>query len=405
MTIEININPVVKNIPQALSVYINQIISELKADGRKIITLSLGEAFFDIPSFDYNDIDVDAGYHYSDSLGLPSLRKKISNYYAKQYDVSVNPDNELLITAGSKPAIFMCMLTVLNRDDEVLVHEPAWLSYQEQVRLAGGKAKFIPYSESILNFSQYFTNKTKMLILNNPNNPQGKLYSKEDLVNIYTICRERGVFLLVDEAYSDFVVNDDFISAGYALPDKEFLFIVNSLSKNFGLSGWRIGYVISNDYLISQLLKLNQHLITCAPTLLMLYIDKHFDLLLSSTLPQAVEVTEKRSEVVKYIKHIGMACLEGGSTFYVFLDVSSFRGSTYNLCMYLLLNHGIAVVPGSAYGESTESFVRISVGAEDFEIICYALNIINEEINNVDISSAVVRKLMLDAGLPLMELS
>ena len=213
------------------------------------------------------------------------------------------------------------------------------------------------------------------------------------------------MFLLVDEAYSDFVVNDDFISAGYALPDKEFLFIVNSLSKNFGLSGWRIGYVISNDYLISQLLKLNQHLITCAPTLLMLYIDKHFDLLLSSTLPQAVEVTEKRSEVVKYIKHIGMACLEGGSTFYVFLDVSSFRGSTYNLCMYLLLNHGIAVVPGSAYGESTESFVRISVGAEDFEIICYALNIINEEINNVDISSAVVRKLMLDAGLPLMELS
>ena len=153
----------------------------MKADGRKIITLSLGEAFFDIPSFDYNDIDVDAGYHYSDSLGLPSLRKKISNYYAKQYDVSVNPDNELLITAGSKPAIFMCMLTVLNRDDEVLVHEPAWLSYQEQVRLAGGKAKFIPYSESILNFSQYFTNKTKMLILNNPNNPQGKLYSKEDL--------------------------------------------------------------------------------------------------------------------------------------------------------------------------------------------------------------------------------
>jgi len=400
---ENNINPVVKNIPQALSVYINQVAFDLQKQGKNIITLSLGEAFFDIPEFDYNDIDIKKGYHYSDSLGLPSLREKIAGYYHKHYNVTVDSASEILITAGSKPAIFMCMLTVLDKGDEVLIHEPAWLSYQEQARLAGGEAKFIPYHEDSINFKAYFTDKTKMLILNNPNNPQGKLYSKNELVEIYNQCKKHQVFLLVDEAYSDFVIDDDFISAGSALKDKDNLFIVNSLSKNFGMSGWRIGYVVSNKYLIHQLLKLNQHLITCAPTLLMLYTDKHFDKLQNSTLPQAVKVTEKRLQIIKIIDSMGMNYLSGSATFYIFLDVSKFKGSTFDLSMYLLVKHGIAVVPGIAYGESTEGFIRISVGVEDIEVTRFALQVINDTVNHTNISHDELQKLVLAANLPLME--
>ncbi|MEY8213731.1 MAG: pyridoxal phosphate-dependent aminotransferase [Colwellia sp.] len=403
MITESNINPIVKNIPQALSVYINQVAYDLKKQGKDIITLSLGEAFFDIPEFDYNDIDLKQGYHYSDSLGLPSLREKIAGYYHKHYNVKFDSESEILITAGSKPAIFMCMLTVLDKGDEVLIHEPAWLSYQEQAKLAGGEAKFIPYHENSFNFKTYFTDKTKMLILNNPNNPQGKLYSKDELVDIYNQCKKHQIFLLVDEAYSDFVIDDQFISAGSALKDKENLFIVNSLSKNFGMSGWRIGYVVSNKYLIHQLLKLNQHLITCAPTLLMLYTDKHFDKLQNSTLPQAVKVTEKRLQIIEIINNMGMNYLSGSATFYIFLDVSKYKGSTFDLAMYLLVKHGIAVVPGIAYGESTEGFIRISVGTEDIETTIFALQVINDTINHIEISHDELQKLVLAANLPLMD--
>jgi aspartate/methionine/tyrosine aminotransferase len=403
MITEQNINPIVKNIPQALSVYINQVAYDLKSQGQKIITLSLGEAFFDIPEFDYNDIDIKQGYHYSDSLGLPSLRQKIAGYYHKHYDVSFDAGSEILITAGSKPAIFMCMLTVLDKGDEVLIHEPAWLSYQEQARLAGGEAKFIPYHEDSFSFKTYFTDKTKMLILNNPNNPQGKLYSKDELIHIYNQCKKHQVFLLVDEAYSDFVTDDKFISAGCALKDKDNLFIVNSLSKNFGMSGWRIGYVVSNKYLIHQLLKLNQHLITCAPTLLMLYTDKHFDKLKKSTLPQAIEVTKKRLQIIEIINDLGMNYLSGSATFYIFLDVAKYKGSTFDLAMYLLVKHGIAVVPGIAYGESTEGFIRISVGVEDIETTSSALKIINDTVNHTEISHDELQELLLAANLPLMD--
>ena len=376
---------------------------DLKRRGKTVVSLSLGEAFFDIPKFDYNDIDLDQGYHYSDSLGLPSLREKIAGFYGNQYDAPLNSDSEILLTAGSKAAIFMCMLAVLQRDDEVLIHEPAWLSYQEQARLAGGEAKFIPYHENINNFQQYFNDKTKLLIINNPNNPQGKLYSKDELICIYQQCKQRGVFLLIDEAYSDFVLGHDFVSAGCALVDKDNLFIVNSLSKNFGMSGWRIGYVISNESMIKQLLKLNQHLITCAPTLLMLYLDKHFDSLLAATLPQALLVTEKRQSVVEIIDKLGMSYLAGSATFYIFLNVEAFQGSTFDLALYLLAKHAIAVVPGIAYGQSTAGFIRISVGTESLETITQALYIIQDVVENLVISRDEIMVLARDAGLELME--
>jgi len=397
------INPIVQQIPQALSVYINQAVYDLKRRGKTVISLSLGEAFFDIPKFDYNDIDLEQGYHYSDSLGLPSLREKIAEFYGRQYDAPLNSDSDILLTAGSKAAIFMCMLTVLQRDDEVLIHEPAWLSYQEQARLAGGEAKFIPYHEKIDHFKQYFNDKTKLLIINNPNNPQGKLYSKDELISLYQQCKQRGVFLLVDEAYSDFVLGHDFVSAGCVLADKDNLFIVNSLSKNFGMSGWRIGYVISNSAMIRQLLKLNQHLITCAPTLLMLYLDKHFDTLLAATLPQALLVTEKRQQVLKVIDKLGMSYLPGCATFYIFLNVEVFQGSTFDLALYLLAKYAIAVVPGIAYGQSTADFIRISVGAESIETITQALHIIHDVVDNVVINQDEIMSLVRDADLELME--
>src|SRR3990167_11467029 len=148
---ELQVSQKINEMPGALSVYFNQLVYDLKRKQQDITTLSLGEAFFKIPYFDFQRLDFDRGYHYSDTKGLPSLREKIANYYCKQYETSISEDN-IIISAGSKMIIYMCMQAILNPNDEVLIHEPAWLSYKEQAHIVGAKACFIPYFYDCKNF-------------------------------------------------------------------------------------------------------------------------------------------------------------------------------------------------------------------------------------------------------------
>ena len=140
-----------------------------------------------------------------------------------------------------------------------------------------------------------------MLVINNPNNPVGRLYTNEELQTLNDICKKNGVWLLVDEAYSDFLEPGLFKSALSFDKSLETTIVVNSLSKNMGMSGWRIGYVIAHKNLIREILKLNQHLITCAPTILQLYLIKYFDDILSITLPQARDTLSKRNRIMSLI--------------------------------------------------------------------------------------------------------
>lgn len=385
----IDINKTVKDIPEALSIYINQLVYSEKRLGIDVITMSLGEAFFDIPQFSFDEIDFIKGYHYSDSLGLPELRTKILNYYNQNYGAKIPNINNIMISSGSKAIIYMVMMLVLNQGDEVLIHEPAWLSYQEQAKLAGGRPVFIPYDAELKDFSDFFSEKTKLLILNNPNNPAGWVYDSEQLRNLYHECRDKGIYILMDEAYSDFVQDDEkFVSLASIADDLDGIFIVNSLSKNMGMSGWRIGYLIAEEEMILQALKLNQHIITCAPTVLQMYMARFFEDIIRITIPQAKSVVSKRKRMTEYLDSIGLKHLAGGSTFYIFIDVQNLKVTTLDFCLYLLLKYGIAVVPGSAYGKSTAGFIRVGIGAESEERLVRAFDIIklvyDRQLTDVD---------------------
>lgn len=367
----------IQEIPEALSIYINQIVYSERRKGIDITTLSLGESYFDIPMQSFEEIDFVKGYHYSDSMGLPELRNQILKYYNKRYHTNLENINNILISSGSKPIIYMVMQSILNEGDEILIHEPAWLSYQEQAKLVGAVPRFIPYDCVINSFPKFFTEKTKLLILNNPNNPAGWIYTEEQLSFIYTECSKRGIYILMDEAYSDFVLDDnEFCSLAKIVPDLEGIFVVNSLSKNMGMSGWRVGYVIGEESRIRNILKLNQHLITCAPTILQMYLSKYFDDIINITLPQVKEVVKKRARIINYMEEIGLKYLKGSSTFYIFLNVKDIKEDVLDFCLYLLFKYGIATVPGSAYGKSTNKFIRIGIGAESEERIYYALDVI-----------------------------
>jgi aspartate aminotransferase/aminotransferase len=369
----------VERIPEAMSIYFNQLVYDLKRAGEDIVVLSLGEAFFDIPLFDFRKLDINKAYHYSDSRGIPELRAKIADYYRRYYGAPVDPQTELLISAGSKPILYMALLCTLDPGDELLVHEPAWLSYQEHARLIGATPKFIPYDSPVEKFEDYFTPRTRVLVINNPNNPAGRMYSRLDLEVLYEACRTRGIYLLIDEAYSDFVLDQGFVSLAEVAPDKDGAIIVNSLSKNMGMSGWRVGYLISNPFIVDAVLKANQHIITCAPTILLYYCATYFDRIIGVTLPQVREVVRKRARVSKMMDQLSLRRLGGGATFYFFVDIGDFPGTSQDFATKLLYERSIAVVPGSAYGESTDRFVRVSIGTESEERIWEALQVIQAQ--------------------------
>jgi aspartate aminotransferase/aminotransferase len=280
----------------------------------------------------------------------------------------------MLITAGSKIGVYYALQTILNDGDEVLLLEPFWVSYTEQVKLVGAIPKSVPNNVNVHDLENFVTSKTRVLILNNPQNPTGKNYSRKELEHIFEVAKRFDIAIISDEAYSDFVCDDDvFISMGSIDPAFERTVIVNSISKNFGISGWRIGYLISNMEIVDVALKLTQHTMTCAPTPLLMYLDRYFEDIIQVTKPQIDLLLRKRSRVLNSITDVGLRVELGNSTFYFFVDIRPSGLDSIAFCDRLLQEYKVVAVPGIGYGASCDHFVRISIGSETEERINHGL--------------------------------
>jgi aspartate aminotransferase/aminotransferase len=373
---------IVKNSIQAMSIMYNNMVYEMQREGIDVTVLSLGEAFFNIPLFSFNDLPSSKIYHYSHSRGIIELRECISKYFLNQYDISFSPEREIIVTAGSKIAIHMGLMAVLNSGDEVIIHEPAWVSYPEQVKLCYGVPVQVPFYEEVFDFEKYITNRTKVIIINSPNNPRGKVFSLEELSYLYQLAKKYKLFILSDEAYSDFLLEEEkFISMANLDREKRHTLICNSISKNYGISGWRLGYVITNAELTNQILKINQHLVTCPATILEYYIAKHFFEIIKITKPQIRAVVIQRQEIAKFMDKIGLKYLPGTATFYFFVSIEGSSLSSMDFCTKLLKEEHICVVPGIGYGPSCNKYVRVSVGTEPLERIQHGLLKLKELID------------------------
>jgi aspartate aminotransferase/aminotransferase len=352
-------------IGQASSIAVNNLVYEMKEAGRDIITLSLGEAFFDLP---LPEFDPAAGvdlHHYTHSRGVPLLRERLAAYYGDHCQVPVDPERELIITAGSKMAIFMALLAVVRPGDEVLVREPLWVSYPDQIRLAGGLPVSVPHHVPVEGLQEYITPRTRAIVVNNPQNPSGQLLGADEVRELHRLAERHGLVLIADEAYNEFVpLGAEFVSLGVLDPAKQHTVICNSMSKNYGISGWRVGYLIGSAGLLDDVLKLQQHLVTCAPSILSHFLAENFADLLAVTRPQIAEVVACRNRMEKTLAAAGVETLPGDSTFYLFADISRTGVGSEQFARDLLLEQGVSVVPGTGYGASCADFVRISVGAE-----------------------------------------
>jgi aspartate aminotransferase/aminotransferase len=183
-----------------------------------------------------------------------------------------------------------------------------------------------------------------------------------------------------DEAYSDFLLDDEFISLGSIDRNKEYSIIFNSISKNYGISGWRLGYVIANEEVTFNILKVNQHLITCPATVLEYYIARNFYEILDVTIPQIHDLIRKRRELAKYMDEIGLKYMDGSATFYFFVSTEPSKLTSEEFCTRLLQEDLVSVVPGLGYGYSCDKFVRVSVGTAAMEDNKYGLDKIKELI-------------------------
>jgi aminotransferase len=293
--------------------------------------------------------------------------------------VPVDPDRELIVTAGSKAAIHMSLMAILDPGDEVIIQEPAWVSYAEQVRLCHGTPVLVPLGEGTEDLGRHVTGRTKAIIVNNPHNPSGRVLDGVELEHLHGLARKHGLYLVADEAYSDFLVDGDtFLSCGRLDLDKEHTIICNSMSKNYGMSGWRIGYAITNPALAYQILKINQHVLTCPATILEHYLARHFDEILAVTKPQIAAVVTRRRELARDLDALGLACLPGSATFYFFVSTEPSRLTSEAFCTTLLQEHHVSVVPGIGYGRSCDGYVRVSVGTESMERTRHGLRMLRE---------------------------
>ena len=361
----------------ALSIRFNNRVYEMQAAGEDVIVLSLGEAFFDVPLGDFPRTD--RALHYSHSRGVPALRDCIASDY---YGVPIDPDSEIVVTAGSKIAIYLALLTMLDPGDEVIVPEPAWVSYTEQVRLCHGTPVTVPHDVPVTEWERHVTPRTRAIIVNAPNNPSGAMFGDAEWGLLHDLAQRRNLRLLCDEAYSEFIPRGHrFQSGAVGDPDKAHTVICNSLSKNFGMSGWRIGYVIAERVFIDQLIKAQQHLVTCAPTPLSLYVADHYHELRQATRRQIAAVVERRQVVSRALEERGIGQLPGEATFYVFASVAPSMLGSEPFCERLLSEHHVAAVPGRGYGPSCDGYIRLSVGAETLERTLTAVDAIAELIS------------------------
>jgi len=362
------------DVDRAMSIKYNTMVYELQRRGEKVLVMSLGEAFFQIPLYPMDNLPANAINHYSHSRGLPELRTRLCEYFQQEYDVPIDEEREILITAGSKIAIHMALMAILNPGDEVLFPEPAWVSYSEQVKLCRGIPVGIPYDKTIAEYAPYITPRTRALIINNPHNPRGSVYSEDELLALLQLAREHNLWLLSDEAYSDFVLDRSFISIGRLDREKRHSIIFNSMSKNYGISGWRIGYLIGNAEIVDAVLRINEHLITCPATILEYYLARHFYDLLEVTKPQIRDLLLKRQQLSAYMDRIGLKYLPGTATFYFFVSIAPSKLGSEEFCTRLLNEDLICIVPGVGYGASCDSFVRVSIGAATLEENMHGLN-------------------------------
>ncbi len=335
----------------------------------EVISLGVGEPDFDTPWHVREEgiYSLEKGRtFYTSNAGLMELKVEIDRYLKRKCGVSYDPANEILVTVGGSEAIDLAMRAMLDPGDEVILPEPCYVSYKPCVILADGVPVTIPLQEknefklTAEELEAAITDKTKILVLPFPNNPTGSVMTREDLEPIAKLCIEHDIFVVSDEIYGALTYGTDHVTIA-SLPGMwERTVLINGFSKAYAMTGWRLGYACAPAEILAQMLKIHQFAIMCAPT-----TSQYAAVEAMRNGDDDVEMmreayNQRRRFLVHTFREMGLDCFEPFGAFYIFPSIKSTGMTSDEFAEKLLKEEKVAVVPGTAFGDSGEGFLRIS---------------------------------------------
>ena len=377
-----------ENLNFSATIEIADKVKELESQGHKIIQLSGGQPHIATPDniklAAINALKNNQTF-YSHSRGIPLLRKEIIKKYSIEHGTFLDPDKNILITPGVKQAILYFMLAFIDPGDEVLIPIPSWMSYAEIVKIAGGVPVFVECDKEKdfdINIDLIFTaltDRTKAIILNSPNNPTGQIYSRDKLIALNNLCIEKNIFLLCDEIY-DHVVFENYQNCSIAEINPEFKnsVLFNGFSKTYSMTGWRLGYVIAQDFVIDAMLKLQQNSVTCPTTFAQFGAIEALISGESFVKDMLTLYKENRDFLIAELNKLTkFDYIYPKGSFYIFVDVSKICKDSKKFCLDLLEKCKIAAVPGVVFGDNVEGYIRINFAVDKQSIIEFVNRIKN----------------------------
>lgn len=333
------------------------------------ISLGVGEPDFDTPwpIREEGIFSLEKGRtFYTSNAGLMELRQEIANYQKRLIGVDYDPETEVIVTVGGSEGIDLAVRTVMNPGEEMIIPQPSFVCYEPICRLTGGVPVIIDLKEedqfklTVRQLEEAVTDKTKLLLLTFPNNPTGSIMTEEELRPIAEFCIEHDLYVLTDEIYAELTYGTKHVSIASFPGMRDRTIVVNGFSKAYAMTGWRLGYLCAPENIAEQMYKVHQYGIMCAPTnaqyaavVALRDCDEYVRKMMA-------EYNRRRSYLVNRLHKMGIDCFEPFGAFYVFPSVKKFGMTSEEFATELLMSKKVAVVPGTAFGDCGEGFLRIS---------------------------------------------
>ena len=360
------LNPVAAGIPPSGIRKFFDILDEME----DVISLTVGEPDFVTPwGIRAESIrSLEHGHtHYTSNSGLLELRRQIAAYQKRRFGLSYDPEREILVTVGGSEAIDLAFRAILRPGDEVVVHEPCFVCYAPLVRLAGGEPVIVEtkaedeFRLTAAELEKAITPKTQAVVLSFPNNPPGAVMEREHLEAIAELLRDKNIYVVSDEIYAEMNYTGRRHVSIASLPDmRERTLVVSGFSKAFAMTGWRLGYIMAPADVMDVMKKIHQYALMCSPTASQYGAVEALRGCEADMQAMVREYDRRRRLILKGLRDLGLPCFEARGAFYVFPDIRRFGMSSEDFCSDLLMKERVAMVPGTAFGDCGEGFVRVS---------------------------------------------
>ncbi|MGF9962923.1 aminotransferase A [Bacillus rhizoplanae] len=333
-----------------------------------LISLTIGQPDFPTPSLVKEAAKraiTENFTSYTHNAGLLQLRQAACDFLKERYDLIYSPEDETIVTIGASEAIDIAFRTILEEGTEVILPAPVYPGYEPIIRLCGAKPVFVDVRDTGFRLTakaieKAITNKTRCIVLPYPSNPTGVTLSKEELEEIVTVLKDKNIFVLSDEIYSELVYKDKHISIANFPEMRNKTIVINGLSKSHSMTGWRIGFLFAPNFLANQILKVHQYNVTCATSIAQYAAIEALTAAKDAPRMMRHQYKKRRDYVYNRLVQMGLTVEKPTGAFYLFPYVGNLTSSSFDFAIELVKEAKLAVVPGSAFSEYGEGYIRIS---------------------------------------------